>query len=231
MSNIIYLLHSPESDFVYVGQSSCGMIRPRMHKKPSVMKNSCNTPLTKWIRKRLANKQMYSIAVLEQVSSRDELDDAEVFFIAYFRSLGMRLLNCTVGGGGTKEPTEEFRHRLSERQRNRSESHRQHLRIALAIRNSNPLIRQQDSDRKKGIPLPPLRRERLVAFNKKNAMNPDFRRRHAERMKDPEVRAKIAAKKRGQLASPATKKKMSLSHLRRHRFQPSMKINLLAGLP
>jgi hypothetical protein len=56
-------------------------------------------PISKWIEK--YRRKPYEITILEECSSKLELDEAEIFYIAYFRAIGAKLLNCTAGGEGS----------------------------------------------------------------------------------------------------------------------------------
>lgn len=97
---IIYALHHLESLHVYVGKSSSGLKRPRRHAAPASWRAYSNAPVTRWVERRLSLGQVYEITILEELSSAAELDEAERFYIAYFKFIGMSLLNITEGGGG-----------------------------------------------------------------------------------------------------------------------------------
>ncbi len=100
---LIYGLVDPKSNELrYVGRSSSGLNRPRMHSRPSSLKANrdyCHF----WVEALLKNGLTPEILVLEQFESsadvNDRLNDAEVFWIAYFRYIGARLTNMTTGGG------------------------------------------------------------------------------------------------------------------------------------
>lgn len=100
--NIVYALHRDDSDRIYIGKSSRGLRRAREHGMASYLKRECNArrPVSKWIQKGLLIGQKYTISILEECTSHEELAEAEIFHIAYMRFIGMRLLNCTDGGEG-----------------------------------------------------------------------------------------------------------------------------------
>lgn len=105
---IIYALHHNDSPRIYIGRSSTGLERPRQHGKTK----TC-FPVSRWAHKLSKQGKTYSIAVLEEFDSPEHLNEAERFYISYFRSLGIPLLNCTDGGEGLYNATAETRAKLS----------------------------------------------------------------------------------------------------------------------
>lgn len=93
---IIYALSYDNSDRFYIGKSSSGLERPRQHSRERTLMKVPHYPVSKWIRKHGA---LPNIIVLEECD-KDSLSDAEIFYIAYFRSLGFKLLNLSDGGEG-----------------------------------------------------------------------------------------------------------------------------------
>ncbi|HET6959742.1 MAG TPA: GIY-YIG nuclease family protein [Vicinamibacterales bacterium] len=100
-SKIVYVLHHPSSSRIYIGQSSKGLKRPRQHGMGCYLRSCAASPRTKWIRALRERGFDYEITVLEVCRSKAELDEAECFYISYFRSLNIPLLNLTDGGDGT----------------------------------------------------------------------------------------------------------------------------------
>ena len=91
---LIYGLIDPRNEGLrYIGRSSSGLNRPKAHER-----DTTNSHKTRWIAQLKAAGLTYEIEVLEVVESPDLLNEAECFFIAYFRSLGCRLTNLTDGG-------------------------------------------------------------------------------------------------------------------------------------
>jgi hypothetical protein len=115
--NIIYCLHHPSSERIYVGQSSRGLRRPREHFWKNVLRPK--TPRSDWVKALIARGHIPEIAVLEDCQHRSLLDEAERYYIAYFLSLGIPLLNLNDGGGGNKgyKLSAVGRARISEGQR------------------------------------------------------------------------------------------------------------------
>jgi len=106
--NIIYLLHHPESEHVYVGQSSQGLKRPRQHSSQRSLDKLGHLPRIKWIKSLKQRGLEPEITVLEECASTGDLDEAECFHIANFKSLGIPLLNLTEGGDGGAEISRRY---------------------------------------------------------------------------------------------------------------------------
>jgi hypothetical protein len=105
---LIYALHHPESDHVYIGQSSLGMKRPMQHGQAVSMEKLAHLPRIKWIGSLRAKGLEYEIAILEELPSADDLNDAEKFYIACFKAMGIPLLNLTEGGDGGAEISRRY---------------------------------------------------------------------------------------------------------------------------
>lgn len=83
-----------------MGKSCIGTERPARHAWPSYL-NRDRTHKGYWIRQLLRDGLMYEVEVLEVHARAEDLPEAEMFWIAYFRSVGCRLTNMTAGGDGT----------------------------------------------------------------------------------------------------------------------------------
>lgn len=97
-----------------MGKSTWGMKRPMVHSRPSVFGRD-RTYRSCWIKSLAAEGLKPEIEVLEVHESAEALVEAEQHFIAYFRFLGCRLTNLTVGGEGIPgfRHTTETRLRMS----------------------------------------------------------------------------------------------------------------------
>lgn len=93
-TNIIYMLHHPTSKKAYIGKSTSGLAEPRTFTSSFGLR-----PVNVWVQDLLKNEQQYEITVLEHFPNPSFLDEAERFYIEYYRSLGMELLNVMDGGG------------------------------------------------------------------------------------------------------------------------------------
>ena len=59
-------------------------------------------PIHRFLRKRNHDRGLVSFQVIDEAESMDELNDLEMGWIAYYRSIGQADLNITDGGGGTR---------------------------------------------------------------------------------------------------------------------------------
>lgn len=185
---LVYALHRDDSSRVYVGKSTSGMRRPNGHAYPSSMKNNQRLPLYRWLAK---YDSKYRISILEECS-KDTLSDAEIFYISYFKSIGMKLLNCTRGGEGLPGlvRTEEHKRKLSESSKGRKAS--------IETRQKQSLIRRALRDRQGCMNLPETR-EKIS----KGLMG------HTT---SPETRLKIGLAHRGMKRSASAVEKMAAAH-------------------
>lgn len=105
MEFVIYALIDPRTrELRYVGQSVRGVARAKSHwrtKKERERKDHTHC----WIRKLLAEGQVPEVEILETLEPsanvRALLDEAEIFWLGYFRMIGANLTNHTIGGCGS----------------------------------------------------------------------------------------------------------------------------------
>lgn len=115
---LIYGLIDPrDGQLRYVGRSSSGLKRPQSTQRKALKGFEGNKTYKVFWLKELASVGLKpEIEVIEGHSSIAELGDSEIFWIAYFKSIGCRLTNTTVGGEGGLEGmkhTTETRHKMS----------------------------------------------------------------------------------------------------------------------
>jgi group I intron endonuclease len=218
---IIYALHHPNSSRVYVGKSKNGMRRPKEHSQVSTMQRYIQTPLTKWIKSLQKRGLEPKITVLEECAKPEDLNEAEIFHIAYFRSLGMQLLNLTDGGDGGfgYQPTEEARKKMSAINKKRSSTPAGRERMSKIANEywSNPEAREKQREERLGKKWNEETRAKISAAHKgkqkseqhkenlsiaaSSAMrlrweDPEYRKQQREaaiqRARDPEYRKKIS---------------------------------------
>jgi hypothetical protein len=100
---LIYGLRDPRTDLVrYIGQTSHGMARPRMHNEPGRNTKDRNGHKRAWIAGLHRAGGRVEIDVLEEFRSAEDLNDAECFWISQAHGLGWPLTNLTAGGGGQR---------------------------------------------------------------------------------------------------------------------------------
>lgn len=97
-SNIIYGLLDPITlEIRYIGQSRVGISRPKSHMQPSSLKlYKTNKNLNKkqaWIKSLLIKGLKPKIIILEEFDSPEYLNEAEEFWIIYFKYIGANLTN------------------------------------------------------------------------------------------------------------------------------------------
>lgn len=98
--NVIYGLFDPRSGQLrYVGLH-VGDIKKRLREHLSLARSGKKIYVYDWIRQVLREGLQPEIDFLEVCGSRQEMIEAEVWHIAYWRSLGCRLTNLTDGGEG-----------------------------------------------------------------------------------------------------------------------------------
>ena len=122
MTYLVYGLIDPRTgELRYVGKSCSGLARPRRHSSPYHFEHYGRLPVTKWAKTLVDQGTKPEIEVLESFADADSLAVAEIFWIAYFRGIGCRLLNLTDGGDGTAGHafSPDHRRRLSEAVRRR----------------------------------------------------------------------------------------------------------------
>lgn len=108
---IIYGLVDPRTDAVrYVGKSTSGMVRPKHHGYPCVVKKD-HTHKGAWIRCLQRLGLRYEIRVLG-VSSAETLSSDEKRWITTGLAAGWPLVNHCLGGEGVAHPPEHY-YRLS----------------------------------------------------------------------------------------------------------------------
>lgn len=158
---IIYGLFDPrDGQLRYVGLSSRGFARPRHH----LLQARCDTKKgrrthqchrTNWIMKLDRLGMKYGIVILQEFEDEAVLNQAEVFWIKYFREMGCQLTNQTDGGEGTFgwAPSPEWRKRQSERMKGK--------RYSLGVHPSNE-TRKRMSDSHLGKTTGPHSEERRL---------------------------------------------------------------------
>lgn len=97
---LIYGLIDPRNGYLrYVGKSATGMVRTRHHGLPCFLKRDKGHKGA-WIRQLQKEGLTYEVLVIEEFDSEAPLAEAEMWNIAYFKSLGCDLVNLTAGGEG-----------------------------------------------------------------------------------------------------------------------------------
>jgi group I intron endonuclease len=116
---VVYGLIDPRNGLLkYIGQTIRGLTRIRDHIYDLNDYNSkYNTRKINWLKSLKRKNLVFEVIYLEYCNSIDELNEAEEFYISYFKSVGSNLLNHDSGGKNCKRKkmTEETRKLISER--------------------------------------------------------------------------------------------------------------------
>lgn len=211
--NLIYGLIDPRTRLIrYVGLSSTGMRRPRRHRT----RTGGATHRATWLRELARAGFEYEIAILETVDHRDELPDAERWWIAFGRALGWPLTNGTAGGDGSFGPSGATRDRmrLAHLGKKHTPETRDKMRDAIRAARSTEASKAKTSAASVKLWADPAHREKIVAAMQARPV-PD-RVREAARTREwtPEMRAKLSASKIGHEVSAATREKISRARRR-----------------
>jgi len=124
-SNLIYALIDPNTkEMRYIGQTNNLKKRLGQHYTPSEFKNK--THKVNWLKSLVKEGKRADFCILEDNISNNEIDEAEIFYISYFKYIGVDLVNDSNGGiasmrgkFGENHPrygiphTEEFKKNLS----------------------------------------------------------------------------------------------------------------------
>lgn len=209
--HLIYaLIDSTSEQIRYVGRSSSGLKRPRIHWTRDVGRNDyCHN----WVRSLTVRGIIPEILVLEEfeptIDVSDRLNDAEDFWIQYLRSIGCRLTNLRRGGlNGTH--SEETKRKIGEKSRLIPREVRS---AAMKGKNIGPRpqwVREKLSLVRKGLKLSEEAKEsRRKKYDRRGQGNPMYgRRRFGEenpffgKKHSPETIEKIKATKRKKRGQP-----------------------------
>ena len=205
---LIYGLIDPrDGQLRYVGKSSAGLRRPRSHIFPSALKKE-HTHKAYWLRRLIAAGLQPEIEVLETAPA--DIDDAEKFWIAYFKSIGCNLTNLTEGGEGVVglRHSAAARAKMSAVRRGVPKSPEWRAKIAASNRGQpRPWL--------VGRPKSPEERAKLSAANKGRRRTPEQIAKHAAairgRKHTPEHIEKVRLKRIGCHHTAETKQKQSIS--------------------
>lgn len=224
----IYGLCDPRTqELRYVGQTCMGMKRPTDHSRPWHLAGK-TSHTANWIKSLLAAGMMPEIEILEVVPEA-ELNEAEEFWIAYFRYIGARLTNHMPGGNGARgyRRSDEARAAQSARQKGRAPPPAVQAAAWAANRGSkrSAEFRARISERMRGNVLSLEQRAKISAAMKGRTHSPEriAKAKAARAALDPAVlaagRARAAEKLRGRKRDPAVVEKVRLANLGKKRSE------------
>jgi hypothetical protein len=202
---LVYALSHPVTGGIrYIGRSSRGLERPRQHGSKRNLRVNAHLPVVRWIRKLRSEHLEYVIEVIEECSTLEALNEAERFYIAYFRSLGFRLLNICDGGEGRTGPMPP------------------EAIAKMKATRSTPEYKQKNSEIVRSLWQDATYRQRVYEGHEKNRKDPEFIPHWTGRKHSLESRQKMSKTKK---ATPLTEKqweavkKMQASNIGR-KFPP-----------
>lgn len=115
---LLYTLSDPITDELrYIGQTTVSLERRlKGHIWNSTIKRD-KTHKSHWVKKIVVSGHKPKIELFEEFDNKKDLDEAEIFWISQFKSLGCRLTNTTEGGEGVlglrRPHTEEEKRKVS----------------------------------------------------------------------------------------------------------------------
>lgn len=203
MPTYIYLLTDPRTSEVrYVGKS--------IHPERRLVEHlACkrNNYVTAWVKSLCADGAKPNLLVIEEVAEGDSWEDAERFWIAFFRLAGADLTNLTDGGeGGQRNPPPHVRYRIGAANRGK--------------KLPEELCRRL-SEMRRGKKQPPSYSEKLAERNRRAVFTEERRRKIGEAQKGKTLseshRASISAAQRGRKKTQEMLAAMSQAALERSR--------------
>jgi len=194
--NLIYAYLDPRNGLIrYIGKSTIGLDRPKNFHAHG---QHCGN----WIKNLTTDNLEPEILILEELSdnaSIEEINEAEIFHISYWRFLGANLTNLTVGGDGIPglKHSEETKLKMSKAAKGKPKSPEHIAKIAKLRLGKVPW--------NKGLKTGPLPEEVKLKLSKAQKGKP-----HKRGWKlSEEVRSKMSLARKGHLVSEETKKRIS----------------------
>lgn len=149
-NNVIYCLCDPITEQVrYVGKTVNLYDRIKKHYKKSELKNK--THKNNWILSLIKNNFRAKVFVLEECDDLEQLNNAEIKWIKFYKESGSNLTNGTEGGtGGKMSPESIEKIRNSKRGKKLSEEHKKRISEGNKGRQFSKETRQKIGNKHKG---------------------------------------------------------------------------------
>lgn len=215
---LIYLLHHPNSGRMYIGKSTTGLERPRQHSEPNHLERYGHLPRARWIKSLHRKGLEPKITVLEVCEKNlDAINEAEIFFIDYYRSLfGRRnLLNLTDGGDGINgyRFSDKSKERMSVKRKARAATDEGYAEMIAMSRNywATPEAREKKRQERLGTKMKPESVEKTAAAMRGKKKSPEhclaLKEAAKLRWQNPEYRARQVKSQKVAHGTPERKAK------------------------
>src|SRR3990167_3153287 len=103
----IYGLYEPDGHILkYVGRTDDPHERYKTHTR-----SFRRTKVSSWIKSRIDSGRYPRMVILEETNS-NQCRDAEIWWIAFCKNMGVELLNMTSGGDGILNPDQETKNKM-----------------------------------------------------------------------------------------------------------------------
>jgi len=213
---LVYGLIDPRDRSIrYVGRSSYGMLRPKSHKTRAFKESNAKA---QWLRELFALNLDYEIVALQYVETLEQLDDAEIAWIALGRPSGM-LTNISDGGvrvenKGIKRSAATCA-KMCAYSRNRTMEHREKLRASAASRKGTKISsvskqRMRDSALRRGSCLTPEGLKKIVESCTGRKHTEESKRKIAEASRKPERLEAARSRMRVMSSSPEARERLRI---------------------
>lgn len=179
----VYMFQNMISGGVYVGQT-IRTINERRGVHISMLRRGVHDNLHLQSAWNKYGEQAFEFCILETYATIEETNEAEIFYIQYFRSIGVRLYNIRDGGAkGRMSVESRAKMSIAKRGRKQSAAHTAKIKEARA---------------RTGYTHSAETREKMSVINSNRSAS---------------TRAKMSASARGRVASAETKERLRIAHL------------------
>ena len=199
----LYLLYSKSDpdNIRYVGITKYEDISKRMRMHADRLKSGNTLPLYRWMRK---HKDVEVFIVASGITW-EEACEREIGIIKVFRDLHYNLLNCTSGGEGIQNISEESRNKLKESARGRKHTEEAKQKMSAAKKGKTTW--------NKGVPMKQETKEKLSKAKLGKNLSQEHRDKISKSLKgrrqSDHAKEAIGNAHRGKIVSEETRKKLS----------------------
>lgn len=210
----IYILIDPATNEVrYVGQTKQSL--PKRLKDH--LFEPCNNKKNTWIKGLKSSELQPQIELIDTCYSQEECDSLEIFWIAYFKYIGCRLTNMTIGGRDYEKNlrSKESRRKATRARKGYKHSEETKKKISAVHANRSPEFRAKISAHTKARgPVwnwinAGLERRRNMTPEEKAAMGEKIRISNRTRILSEETHKRLSAARTGVVFTEERKRRIS----------------------